>query len=521
VVVGGGKAARLRERVTLRVASMVAARLVAAALCAASLAAHRAAWAGPPALFADDTTAGTPASTAPSRARKKKRKPKAVPAPDPSPSAFVDEGAPASAPADALPSSPPEPPEPPVASSSDAKSPAPEPTPEAATGSPAKPKPAVAAAPAAAIVAVTVAPAKTPSSAVASTATPAVSHATPPQSSAPAPEPPSATPALKIGGSAILWYYQPFGVEGVKNDFELYDTRITVEADWNVLGFFFEPHFRDTRLRSYYDGPVWLQQGYGFVDLDTTVFKLGKIYSRLGLFWDNSFYGNIAGYDGLKLAPEYGASVEGTLGHDAGLRYWLQFFPLDGRTNVSLTDRDTVSVPGARRRNEAVVRAEPIAKLGEGSEFDVALSGEYFLADIPGDAEDVVRLGVDAKLTVGGFSGWGELIRQEGRSVTDFPFEPQPATATTPAVPGRASAHVDYALVGAEFTQGNFTARCNFSLGNYEDVSTLEWLVVPGIGYSVNEHVTLLGEFALWTRVESGESSLVDRSLNLTLSAWF
>jgi hypothetical protein len=511
-VVGGGKAAHLRERVTSRLPSMVAARLVLAALCAAPIAAEHAAWAASPVLFAEDTAAGSPSTPAASRARKKKRKPKPAPASEPSASEpVVEESPPATPPADA-PSSAPEPPETAVAAPSEAKPASVEPAPASSA------KPASAAA---AIVAVTVAPANTPSSTVASTATPAVSHATPPKSSAPAPEPPSATPALKIGGSAILWYYQPFGVAGVKNDFELYDTRITVEADWNVLGFFFEPHFRDTRLRSYYDGPVWLQQGYGFVDLDTTVFKLGKLYSRLGLFWDNSFYGNIAGYDGLKLAPEYGASVEGTLGHDAGVRYWLQFFPLDGRTNVSLTGRDTVSVPGARRRNEVVARAEPFAKLGEGSEFDVALSGEYFLADIPGDPEDVVRLGVDAKLTVGGFSGWGELIRQEGRSVTDFPFEAEPATATEPAVPGRASAHVDYALAGAEFTEGKLTARCNFSLGNYEDVSTLEWLVVPGIGYALNEHVTLLGEFALWTRVESGDASLVDRSLNLTLSAWF
>jgi hypothetical protein len=502
--------------VTSRVISTVVARLVIAALCAAALSLGGVAWASSPPLLADDVAAGSPSAPAPAKARKKTRKPKV--APEAAPSAPVEEAGPAPPPpADAPPPSAPEPLETAAAATTEARPS----VPEAAPTPPSKPSPAPADATAASVVAVSVSPSRTPSSTVATSATPAVSHATLPQSSAPASAPPSATPSLKIGGSAILWYYQPFGVPDVKNEFELYDTRITLEADWNVLGFFFEPHFRDTRLRSYYDGTVWLQQGYGFVDLDTTVIKLGKIYSRLGLFWDNSFYGNIAGYDGLKLAPEYGASVEGTLGHDAGVRYWLQFFPLDGRTNVSLTGRDTVSVPGARRRNEAVARVEPFAKLGEGSEFDVALSGEYFLADMPGDAEDVVRLGVDAKLTVGGFSGWGELIRQEGRSVNAFPFEAEPATATQPAVPGEASAHVDYALAGAEYTIDKLTARCNFSLGNYEDVSTVEWLVVPGIGYAVNEHVTLLGELALWTRVEDGTSSLVDRSLNLTLSAWF
>jgi hypothetical protein len=360
----------------------------------------------------------------------------------------------------------------------------------------------------------------------------AAGPATPAEAAAASPVAPSTaavagTPlpaAVKIGGGAMLWYYQPIGIDGAGDNIELYDARLTLEADWNELGFYLEPHFRDSRLRSYYDGPVWLQQGYAFLDLDTTVVKVGKIYSRFGLFWDNSFYGSIQAYDGLKLAPEYGASVEGTLGQrtsDIGMRYWAQFFPIDGRTNVSLTGRDTISVPDAHRRNEAVLRVEPFARLAEGADLAVALSAEYFRADFASDPQDVMRLAVDAKLTVGGLGLWGELARQEGRSVTDFPFASEPATATTPAIAGRASAHNDYLMAGGEYTYRNVTARCNMSFGNYGDVSVLEWLVVPGLGYTIADHMTLLTEFALWQRSTAGVSTLVDRSVNVSLSAWF
>ena len=459
----------------------------------------------PPALAdepADQGAQATPAP-APARANKRKRKPKAPPSPPPPVSAAPAPEVEASAPAAAAPRAKAEA----APSSSTAKTDAP---------SPDAPVKADVAAPRAA---------PSPERQTATTSSggeskPAEALTTPAAGAAPAA---AATPTstLKIGGSAILWYYQPIDLAGVRSDIEIYDTRLTVEADWNMFGFFFEPHFRDSRLRPYYDGPVWVQQAYGYLDLDTAIVKVGKVYSHLGLFWDNSFYGNIEGYDGLKLSPEYGASVEGTLGHDFGARYWLQFFPVDGRTNISLQDRDTISVPGARRRNEAVVRFEPYAKLGENSELAVALSGQYFLADFENDQEDVVRLAVDAKLTVGGLGIWGELARQEGRSVTDFPFAGVPATPATAAIPGRASAHNDYLLAGAEYTEGKWTGRGNFSLGNYEDASFLEWLLVPGIGYAVTDHMTILGEFALWERYVSGTANVYDRSFNLSLSVWF
>ena len=55
-----------------------------------------------------------------------------------------------------------------------------------------------------------------------------------------------------------------------------------------------EPRFRDSRLRAFFPGPVWAQEAYASVILAPgTVIKAGKAYSHFGLFWDNSFYGNV------------------------------------------------------------------------------------------------------------------------------------------------------------------------------------------------------------------------------------
>ena len=42
---------------------------------------------------------------------------------------------------------------------------------------------------------------------------------------------------------------------------------------------------------------------------------------------------------------------------------WAQFFLVDGQTNVALQDRETISISGARRRSQAIVRLEPFARV--------------------------------------------------------------------------------------------------------------------------------------------------------------
>jgi hypothetical protein len=110
----------------------------------------------------------------------------------------------------------------------------------------------------------------------------------------------------------------------------------------------------------------------------------------------------------------------------------------------------TISIPGASRRNQAVARIEPFVRLGSQSIVKLGLSGEYFRADLPVVQHDVFRAAADVAIAIFGWQAWGEYLVQNGQSVTDFPYAGTPATATTPAVPGRASAHNTYVLAGTE-----------------------------------------------------------------------
>jgi hypothetical protein len=342
--------------------------------------------------------------------------------------------------------------------------------------------------------------------------------------SAPLPTPPS--PVLQVGGGAILWYYQPL-LPQTKNNLEVFFANISLDAKVKDFSFHLEPRFRESKLRPFFSGPAWVQEAYGAyhagnAERSLTV-KAGKVYSQFGLFWDNSFYGNVQVYDGLKLSPHYGLSLEGqsSRGPLTG-RAFLQYFVIDGQTNVALPGRETFSIPGARRRNETIARLEPTLALGRGGTLTLGLSAEYLQADLPVvGPQNVFREGGDLTWTRGGATLWGEVILQQGQSVTEFPIAGAPATATTAAIPGQASKTVRYGLAGGQYSVGPVTARYVASVGNYADQDVTEWLHVPSLGVNFEQHLALLGELVLWRRQAPGADSWVDRSFNVTLYAHF
>lgn len=359
--------------------------------------------------------------------------------------------------------------------------------------------------------------------------------------SAPVPPPPSpaatlaSTPAgqplpawlkaLNIGGGALLWYYQPVRVPGGQNNVDLFFANLLLDGKFGIFGLHIEPRFRDSRLRAFYPGPVWAQEVYASFDLPAhTLIKTGKLYSHFGLFWDNSFYGNVQVYDGLKLDPDYGISVEGAVRPQArtGLRYWAQYFVVDGHTNVSLDGRDTISLPNGHRRNQTILRVEPFYRPSDRFALTGGLSASYLQADLgAAGTRNVYRAAADLAVVVTRWSAWVEYTRQNGQTVTDFPLAAQAATPTSAAVPGQASAHNNYVLAGAQVALGPVTVRYNASTGRYEDLDISEWMHVPGVAYAFNENFVVLGEYVDWHRYAPGGSSIVDRSVDVTLSGHF
>src|SRR5579883_714653 len=348
---------------------------------------------------------------------------------------------------------------------------------------------------------------------------------------------------VTLGAGVLLWYYQPIAPRspGLENDVSVFWARLLVDGKWGIFGFHLEPRFRDTPLRTQsttvnggasvltytQDNQAWLQEAYAQIDLDAigAHLKLGKEYSHLGYFWDGSFYGNVQVYDGLKLDPDYGASLEGQAGgadDPLAVAWWAQYFAVDGTTNVSLPGRDTISVPGGRRRNQVIARVEPRVKLGRVA-VTLGASGEFLQADLPSPVgrQNVWRGALDATLTAGGLKLLGEVQHQNGRHVVAFPQPFDDATGT----PG-SSSNVDYAQIGGEYTVGPVTARYYVSLGSYHDVpqpaggtvTHTEWLHVPALGVALSPNLYVLGEVVFWQHDTPTTSTLVDRSFNLTLN---
>ena len=347
--------------------------------------------------------------------------------------------------------------------------------------------------------------------------------AAPPGNSAtsPAPTEPPVVPHwldhFSIGGGLIVYYYQPTEGPG-KNNISVFFANLLLDGKWDNFALHVEPRLRDSKLRAFFDGPAWLQEAYGAATFGPVTIKLGKEYKLLGLFWDNSFYGNVQVYDGLKLDPNYGISLEGHAGAALGVDFSAQFFVVDGSTNVSLANRDTMWTAGARRRNAIVGRVAPVYDFGAGK-LQIGLSAEHFEVDLPEGEHGVTRAAVDAKLTYQSFGVWTEGLLQKGAHVDNFPYPGDPSA--TPPTAGIASDDNKYFLVGAEYGFGPITLRYNFSYANYDAVDTTELMHVPAIGVQLQEHLSLLGEYVHWTRHSDQGDSDVDKSVNVTLNGHF
>jgi len=325
---------------------------------------------------------------------------------------------------------------------------------------------------------------------------------------------------IAFGGGAILYYFQPIHTR-FKSNLELYFAYLRIDGTFGRFGLHFEPRFRDTRIRPFFDGPSWVEEAYAWADVGPLTVKAGKIYSRLGLFWDDSFYGNVQLFDGLKLDPDNGLSVEGAFGDDRGVSFVAQYFLVDGRTNLSFDTRDTISIIGARRRNMLLARVDPFFNIGAVGRGRVGLSAEHLTADLTDGEHPVTRVAIDVGVDAKGLTAWVEWLRQWGETVTDFPYPGIAATATMPAVPGRFSTRNTYWLIGGEYTFKRLTIRYNYSVGHYETVAVTESTHVPGIGVALHSNLILLAELVLWNRYAPEGTTVMDRSIDVTLTGHF
>jgi hypothetical protein len=361
--------------------------------------------------------------------------------------------------------------------------------------------------------------------------TPGIQAPTPPAGAPPAP------PVIKVGGHFILSYFHPFGMEKEAREqfrpepkpyLDVLRASIFMDSKISRFGVHMEFRMRDKQFRDFYDGTAWMEEAYGSFDLipaesewGPAVLKWGKAYSQFGRFWDDSMVGNIPMRDGLKLDPNYGLSLEGTVGARkmVGAKYYGQYFIIDGGTNSSLDGgRDTIGNDAplsghpksrARRRNMFVGRIEPFIAWNPLSNVKLGGSIANFTADFgpTKDQENVTRYGGDLTAMVGWAPGshvaaWAEYTVQNGRHTHNFPFgfsgpimnDPYGRPDRAASSPGRSSDNVHYIHVGGRIAIKNIMLRYNMSQGEYRDVkfgypSSVPEGIIPSVTVRERQHV--------------------------------
>ena len=103
---------------------------------------------------------------------------------------------------------------------------------------------------------------------------------------------------------------------------------------------------------------------------------MGSIYRQFGIFWDDSFRGNVQYFDGLKLRSDYGVSLEDTpdFKDDFKIDRYFQFFVAQSRISGAILGADSDSFAGSEMRNTFIGRVVPTWKLGEKQTFALGFS---------------------------------------------------------------------------------------------------------------------------------------------------
>ena len=311
-----------------------------------------------------------------------------------------------------------------------------------------------------------------------------------------------------LSGGIYLFHYAPLAMEEARARTEVYALFVDLDRAWNGFGLHIQARARDTRLRPYYPGTVWFQEAYGYYDSPAGRLMAGKLYERIGRFWDGSFFGNVQYFDGLKLDPDFGLALEGErgLGPRWSAEYSAQYFTASDGINGALDGRDVESAADRRERDTWVARIAPRLHLGSDLSVAVGVSYQNGRIERPAGSDRRRAVALDAELRGGPGIGYAEYTVVRGANA---PAPPQLA--------GAVADEVRYWLAGARTHVGPLELRYNYSRADYRGTGHVDAIHQPGVTLRITAGLAALLELDYW---ESG-GDVFDRSLNAVLLATF
>lgn len=306
---------------------------------------------------------------------------------------------------------------------------------------------------------------------------------------------PAAAQQLRFSGGIYLFEYAPI-LRGASDKLEIYAFVLNADdatADGRY-GLHVQARARDTKLRPYFNSTVWFQEAYAFAKTPAGELRAGKVYRKVGLFWDDSFFGNVQYFNGLKLNPDYGVEM-------AGSDWSVQYLTNNDHVAGSLDGRDVESDPDAKLHGLATARYAPTLSLGN-AKLTLGASGADGRIARTNDSFRFSQAALDATLARGPITTYAEVLRQNGQRA--------PATRL-----GYATA--TYFLAGARWqaTQ-RVLARVNVSRATYQQLGhEIEW--VPGVVIALAKNVSLINEFDYW----KNQAAVIDRSFDFVVNYRF
>ena len=347
-----------------------------------------------------------------------------------------------------------------------------------------------------------------------------------------------------LGAGVYLFYYQPLSrkttlaggspdgrTEGSLDPlFEVYAFYLKLDKEYKGFGGHAELRMRDgghisggsknAYLRGFFTSNIWFQEVYAFYTPGPYLkLKGGKMYRKVGFFWDDSFFGNLQYFDGQKLNPDYGLSAEGEKdfrGGKVGLTYSLQYFVNSDGINGGLDGGRTLGSPAlapdpaARTSAARLYSPNPEGQLDSAGNrvatlrnivdgrlalvlrphrsFGLELAASGLTAtvnrksdkDLFDDSERMTQVAGDVAVKLGAITLTGEYLRQFGPAVRD----------------------ADYGYAGVRGAFGPVALRFSASYADYHlgggDIQELMFL--PGATVTIGGGLAFLAEFNAWLR---------------------
>lgn len=321
-----------------------------------------------------------------------------------------------------------------------------------------------------------------------------------------------------VGGGVYLFHHHPVEPEGADPKTEVYAAFLDAgweRGPWRAV---LQVRARDTKLRDFFPGTVWLQEAWAAWDAvpPRLTLRAGKMYLRLGRFWDGSFFGNVHYFDGLKLNPQFAVEASGRArAGPVGLGWTVQYILDSDRISGAIPGRDFETLDDFRDRHGVAIRAT--AGLPRG----ITVGASYFLRGVEEEAAlDGEDGAVDAHHEiphVAADAGW------RWRGLTTYVEWSTRGDGDLPArlrggVPG---SEATWWLVGARYDRGRVHLRYNYSRVDYDDAGREDTIHQPGITVDLAPGLHALAEVDLWESSAGGGGFTTDRSLNLVLLATF